>query len=111
MKIKILDNISYQTYPITDDMIEVDETLLTEIGKTKQFVNNNIVDYEPIKNDDIIISYKVWFNTYYTEHEQKYRRLHSLNALCDDGSKPYDKLLELYKEAEEKRKQIQELGG
>ena len=82
-----------------------------EIEDIQVFIPYTEAELLKIKNDNIIKSYKERFNTYYTEHEQKYRRLHSLNALCDDGSKPYDKLLELYKEAEEKRKQIQELGG
>ena len=45
-----------------------------------------------------------WFNEYYTIHEQQYRRLDTL------GDKTaYNKLLELYKLAEEKRARIQEL--
>ena len=110
-KIKILGNLSYQTYPITEDMIEFDDEELKRIGIDKQFIDEKIVDYVYANYEKQISELKIWFNTYYTEHEQKYRRLHSLNVLCDDGSKPYDKLLELYKEAEEKRKQIQELGG
>lgn len=50
-----------------------------------------------------------WFSTYYTIHEQQYRRLIALNKLCDDGSNPSVKLTELYAVAEEKRKRIQEL--
>lgn len=76
----------------------------------EEYINYLNTSKKPTKKSQIA-DLKMWFNTYYTEHEQKYRRLHSLNLLCDDGSKPYDKLLELYKEAEEKRKQIQELGG
>ena len=50
-----------------------------------------------------------WFDTDYTHYEQKYRRLISLGRSCDDGSDPANKLTELYEEAEEKRKSIQEL--
>ena len=32
MKIKIIDNFTYQTYPISEDMIEVDENILNQIG-------------------------------------------------------------------------------
>lgn len=52
---------------------------------------------------------KNWFNTYYTEHEQKYRRLNTLKQLTDELEDPYNKLVELYKDAEIKRKRIQEI--
>ena len=52
---------------------------------------------------------KSWFNTYYTEHEQKYRRLNTLKQLTDELEDPYNKLVELYQEAEIKRKRIQEI--
>lgn len=50
-----------------------------------------------------------WFNNNYTYKEQKYRRLITLNLVCDDGSNPNDKLLQLYEEAERNRRRIQEL--
>lgn len=50
-----------------------------------------------------------WYSTYYTHHEQKYRRLHSLGKLTDEGNNPYDELIKLYNEAEIKRARIQEL--
>ena len=56
-----------------------------------------------------IESLKNWFNVYYAEHEQKYRRLHTLNVKCDDGSSPYQALIQLYNTAEINRKRIQEL--
>lgn len=56
-----------------------------------------------------INSIKNWFNGYYTEHEQKYRRLYTMKLYCDDGTHPYDKLTELYQTAEKNRKRIQEL--
>ena len=47
MKIKVLNNLSYQTYPLTNDMVEKDEELLKRIGIDKQFdKNGNIVDYD-----------------------------------------------------------------
>lgn len=52
---------------------------------------------------------KSWFNTYYTEHEQKYRRLNTLKQLTDELEDPYNKLVELYQEAEIKRKRIHEI--
>lgn len=56
-----------------------------------------------------IDSLRNWFNVYYAEHEQKYRRLYTLKLYCDDGTHPYDKLTELYQTAEKNRKRIQEL--
>lgn len=52
---------------------------------------------------------KSWFNTYYTEHEQKYRRLITLNKADDDEIDGQTKLITLYEEAEQKRARIQEL--
>ena len=48
MKIKILDKFGYQSFPITDDMIEVDDKLLKQIGKTKCFdvENQKVIDYD-----------------------------------------------------------------
>lgn len=50
-----------------------------------------------------------WFDIYYTQHEQKYRRLYTLEQPTDDGKNPYDELIKLYQEAEVKRARIQEL--
>lgn len=58
-----------------------------------------------------IAQLKAWFAKTYTEKEQKYRRLHTLALACDDGSKPYTQLMNLYAEAETKRRRIQELEG
>lgn len=56
---------------------------------------------------------KGWFDTEYTKKEQKYRRLHTLFQLqldlSDEAKNAYSNLLELYNEAEIKRKRIQEL--
>lgn len=56
-----------------------------------------------------IDSLRNWFNGYYAEHEQKYRRLYSMRIYCDDGSDPYQQLMLLYQTAEKNRKRIQEL--
>ena len=37
MKVKILSNLNYTLYPITSDMVEVDESTLRKIGVTLQF--------------------------------------------------------------------------
>lgn len=63
-------------------------------------------------NDKIYSEYQDligWFNGYYAEHEQKYRRLITLGKICDDGKDPQTKLISLYNEAETKRERIQEL--
>lgn len=49
MKVKFFNNIEYQTFPLTEDMIEVDENLLKEIGISKQYLNGEIVDYIPVE--------------------------------------------------------------
>lgn len=59
-----------------------------------------------IKNEMSNISN--WFNADYTKNEQKFRRLYTLKLKCDDGADPLEKLTELYKEAEEKRKLYQQ---
>lgn len=46
MKVKILNNLSYQAFPEVDGMIDIDDELLKQIGITKQFdKNENVVDY------------------------------------------------------------------
>lgn len=50
-----------------------------------------------------------WFETYYTQHWQKYNRLIALGKLTDEGTDPNEELLKLYETAETKRKRIQEL--
>lgn len=61
---------------------------------------------------DLYVEYKNiigWFNGYYAEHEQKYRRLYTLGKLTDEGKDPYRELINLYNVAEIKRARIQEL--
>ena len=31
-----------------------------------------------------------WFDIYYTQHEQKYRRLQTLGKMTDDGKDPWN---------------------
>lgn len=112
MKIKILDKFSYQSLPIEDGMVEFNEDDLKEIGRTKQFdlSNNTIIDYKsPQKFIEEKYQIEAWFSDFYTKHEQKYRRLYTLNLNDDDGISGYNKLIQLYNEAEIKRKRIQEL--
>lgn len=48
VKVKILSNFNYQTFPLTDDMVEVEEELLARIAIDKQFdvENKRIIDYK-----------------------------------------------------------------
>ena len=83
-------------------------------GKRLKVINNKVVavDYEFSQDEtqkNELNNLKQWFNNIYQYQEQKYRRLHTLQQLCDNGASPYDMLIELYKEAEVKRKRIQEL--
>ena len=75
--------------------------------ETEEMVEYNISQNDLFNNE--INELKLWFNTYYTEHEQKYRRLHSLGKLTDESKDPYNELINLYNEAEIKRARIQEL--
>lgn len=47
MKIKIIGTLSYAIFPISEDMIEVKDDVLKEIGKTKCFdvKNKKVIDY------------------------------------------------------------------
>lgn len=74
MKIKILSKFGYQTYPITDDMIEVDEEVLKEIGKTKCFENGKLVDYD---------------NSAEIKAEQKQNRIEKIKTRLDELNKDF----------------------
>lgn len=56
-----------------------------------------------------ILHLKHWFNSFYAEHEQKYRRLIALGKTLDNGANSQDALTDLYSQAEDKRKEIQAL--
>ena len=49
IKVKILSQFDYQTYPIVEDMIKIKDSDLKEIGKTKCFdvENQCVIDYIP----------------------------------------------------------------
>lgn len=59
MRVKFLSSTGYQTYPETDDMIDIDEDILKEIGKTLQYSNGKILPFdgfEKLKREDYIKS-------------------------------------------------------
>lgn len=70
MKVKFLSNTSYQTFPITEDMIDIDENVLNQIGQTKQFKNGQIVDYVKIDNSTKILDLKQKLAKYKEDVEQ-----------------------------------------
>ena len=80
-----------------------------DINGNRQFkiCENQIDEVDNLKVE--LENLKIWFNEYYTQHEQKYRRLNTLKQLTDELEDPYNKLVELYQEAEIKRKRIQEI--
>ena len=78
-----------------------------EIGKRYQIIESPKSKREVIENEYLTL--KQWFDVDYSRLEQKYRRLYTLKLYCDDGKYPYDKLIDLYNEAEYKRARIQEL--
>lgn len=85
-------------------------------GKELKVVDGTIVAVDNVVSDeellaDRITALKQWFDYEYTYKEQKFRRLLALDKCDDDGIAAEIKLRDLYLEAEEKRKQIQELGG
>jgi len=94
---------------------DFEKTLSCQEHFAWKVVNGSLVE-ERYEKDDTketlkqkMSQLKSWFDTYYTQHEQKYNRLIALERECDDGSDPADKLIELYQEAERNRKKIQEL--
>lgn len=107
------------------DIFYLDE----EYSERAKFCNNNNLVIEEIESDakgrrfqivkktlsqidtyeDEIVKIKNWFDTIYTQKEQKFRRLRTLNLMCDNGADPYSELMSLYQDAEIKRKRIQEI--
>ena len=97
------------------DLQEFDR-LMCEQSKGKQLVVDNgkviAIEYQESQQElaqKELLELKYWYDNYYTQHEQKYRRLHSLGKLTDEGKDPYSELINLYNEAEIKRHRIQEL--
>lgn len=91
---------------IGSDGLYIEDTTRYELDMKDEAYINYLKKIEAVKD---ITDTKEWFNIYYRNHEEEYRRLISLEINCDDGSNPKDKLKELYQEAEIKRKKIQEL--
>lgn len=92
------------------------DKLMCEQSNGKELVVDNgkviAIEHQESKQElaqKELLELKYWYDNYYTQHEQKYRRLHSLGKLTDEGKDPYNDLINLYNEAEIKRARIQEL--
>ena len=79
----------------------------------EQDIYEDIKIFIPYTNDELnlieINNLKGWYENYYSQQEQKLRRLHTLGKLTDEGKDPYNDLISLYNEAEIKRARIHEL--
>lgn len=94
MKVKFLSNTSYQTFPITEDMIDIDENVLNQIGKTKQFKNDQIIDY--ISNTNIILQIS---NLKQKLSDTDYQAIkHSENVMTDEEYEPIRQLRQSWRE-------------
>ena len=98
----------------TKGYLKADKILLKHIDKVEeQDIYEDIKVFIPYTNNELnlieINNLKYWYDNYYSQHEQKYRRLHTLGKLTDEGADPYNELINLYNEAEIKRARIQEL--
>ena len=68
-------------------------------------------ELQKFANEREIQDLRDWFETYYTQHWQKYNRLIALGKLTDEGTDPQEERLKLYETAETNRTRIQELEG
>ena len=122
MKIKILDTYSYQSFPLVDGMVEVNEEDLKLINKGKKFdlTTNSIVEdteYQARKerenNQARISELKSWFNNDYRMYVEMLTRRESLNisdTIIDSyRNKTYTSLNDLYLEAEVVASEIKNL--
>ena len=109
VKIKILGNLSYQTYPITDDMIEFDEKILNEIGKSKQFdENGNVIDY--VNKTKRLEDLENWFDNYFDKQLNQSLWQDDFTVSHDNYfNKDYASIDELKAQAKIVRNEIREL--
>lgn len=106
----MVDQNTIDKYNFTN-IIEIDDNELNKFAGDYYTKNGKLIlGTDPIKlYNEEYIKLTQWYDNYYTQHEQKYRRLHSLGKLTDEGKDPYNELINLYSEAEIKRARIQEL--
>lgn len=87
MKVKILNNVSFQIFPITEDMVDFPEEELMLIGKTKQFVDGEIVDYVDLSKE--LEDLTAWFDEYDNQIKQ-YERCQRLGIEFDKNIEELD---------------------
>lgn len=97
-------------YVITNNLI-IEEIEPDQFGQRQFQIQKPPAPTEKDFQLEELRSLRNWFDTEYTKQEQKLRRLHTMGLTCDNGAVPYTELINLYTEAETKRKRIQELEG
>lgn len=109
MKVTILSNLSYQTLPATDNMVEVDEILLQRIGIDKQFdKDGNIIDY--VDNRKKLQELTNWFDNYFDKQLTQSQWQDDFTVSHDDYfDKDYANIDELKAQAKIVRNEIREL--
>lgn len=109
MKVTILSNLSYQTLPATDNMVEVDEILLQRIGIDKQFdKDGNIIDY--VDNRKKLQELTNWFDNYFDKQLTQSQWQDDFTVSHDDYfNKDYANIDELKTQAKIVRNEIREL--
>lgn len=114
MLVKILNNINYQTYPTSEDMIDVDEMLLQRIGIDKQFdEDGNVIDY--VNKKKRLEDLENWFNWFDSQFNQSQWQ-NDFEVSADpyfkdenDNPKTYTDVEELKAQAKLVRDEIREL--
>lgn len=106
MKVKIINNLEYQTYPIVDGMVEIDESTLHQIGITLQFKGTDgrvetykkpksTASYEELVNNKIRERYTLsqelailrQRDTKPTEYQEYYNYCETCKTQAKDGIK------------------------
>lgn len=113
MKVNVFEDGEIRIVPFDENDKWFELTPEQEVLLNKGFLgykNGQLVDLTThFQAQQEIAELREWFDDYYAKHEQKYRRLHTLDKLTDEGKNAYDELIKLYQEAEVKRIRIQEL--
>ena len=93
-------NFFRQRLTVSDNKLKIINLVLTEQQEKEIIKQESIIELNTLKQ---------WFDETYRYKVEKFTRLIALGKNDDDGKDCNIKKLELYNEAEEKRKRIQEL--